>query len=359
MYKILLRVIYILINLTIIIHISTAYWWHLGTYSIQNNGLIDTTKSTQSFKDICQNSTNLSYEQIEICLRSQRILSALSQAAKIGKEECQIQFRNNRWNCSTFYNTSSIYGNVINIKSRETAYVYAINAAALAWSITRACSKGELTECSCDNNIRRKQRKWQWGGCSEDINYGVIFSKKFTDSQESHNSSEGLMNLHNNEAGRRALKVKMQRICKCHGMSGSCSLRVCWRRLSSMRAVGEALGNLYDGASLVKVVERDGKPSKLRRRDPLMKKLVKSDLVFLEESPDYCEPNPKLNILGTKGRFCNRTSPGIDGCRLLCCGRGYQTRLRQVQEKCKCKFVWCCSVKCAMCNYKREEHICN
>lgn len=52
-------------------------------------------------------------------------------------------------------------------ESRETAYIHAINAASLAWSITRACSRGDLTECSCDNTIRRKQRKWQWGGCSE------------------------------------------------------------------------------------------------------------------------------------------------------------------------------------------------
>lgn len=52
-------------------------------------------------------------------------------------------------------------------ESRETAYIHAINSAALAWSVTRACSKGDLPECSCDNSIRRKQRKWQWGGCSE------------------------------------------------------------------------------------------------------------------------------------------------------------------------------------------------
>lgn len=59
-------------------------------------------------------------------------------------------------------------------ESRETAYIHAINSAALAWSITRACSRGDLTECSCDNSIRRKQRKWQWGGCSE-VNIALHF----------------------------------------------------------------------------------------------------------------------------------------------------------------------------------------
>lgn len=46
----------------------------------------------------------------------------------------------------------------------------------------------------------------------------------------------------------------MQRVCKCHGVSGSCSIRVCWRRLPALRAIGEALGQLYDGASHVKVI---------------------------------------------------------------------------------------------------------
>lgn len=37
------------------------------------------------------------------------------------------------------------------------------------------------------------------------------------------------------------------------------------------------------------LIERDGRVSKLRRRDPQYKKLIKSDLVYLDESPDYCD----------------------------------------------------------------------
>lgn len=35
------------------------------------------------------------------------------------------------------------------------------------------------------------------------MNYGVLFSRRFIDSQESNETAAGLMNLHNNEAGRR------------------------------------------------------------------------------------------------------------------------------------------------------------
>lgn len=100
-----------------------------------------------------------------------------------------------------------MYFNSVLLESRESAYVYAISAASLAFAVTRACSKGELTDCSCDNRVRQKKHKsWQWGGCSEDIHYGERFSREFLDSKEDPNVAGGLMNLHNNEAGRRVSK---------------------------------------------------------------------------------------------------------------------------------------------------------
>lgn len=67
----------------------------------------------------------------------------------------------------------------------------------------------------------------------------------------------------------------------------------------------------------------------------------------------------RLGILGTKGRLCNQGSLGLDGCSLLCCGRGYQTRIRDVEDKCNCRFEWCCNVVCEICKYKKEEFVCN
>lgn len=55
------------------------------------------------------------------------------------------------------------------VDSREAAFIYAIEAAGVMYSVTRACSKGELSDCSCDNHIRTRRNRgnWQWGGCSE------------------------------------------------------------------------------------------------------------------------------------------------------------------------------------------------
>ena len=60
--------------------------------------------------------------------------------------------------------------------SRERAYVYAVSSAGAAYAVTRACSRGEITECGCDGKIRQRPTKgWEWGGCSEVIGHFSIF----------------------------------------------------------------------------------------------------------------------------------------------------------------------------------------
>lgn len=55
--------------------------------------------------------------------------------------------------------------------------MYAISAAGVAFSVTRACSRGELTDCSCDNRVRaRHPNNWEWGGCSEVIDPTSLLS---------------------------------------------------------------------------------------------------------------------------------------------------------------------------------------
>ena len=90
-----------------------------------------------------------------------------------------------------------------------------------------------------------------------------------------------------------------------------------------------------------------------------MKKPTKKDLVYLEESPDFCEYNPVAGSLGTKGRQCVKDGYGLDGCNLMCCGRGYYTTVEDIREDCDCKFVWCCRVDCKTCTHKVEKHFCN
>ena len=95
-------------------------------------------------------------------------------------------------------------------ESRETAYIYAISSAGVMYSVTRACAKGELEGCGCDDSVRQKDTKgeFEWGGCSENLRYGSKFAQEFVDSKEQIDPEEpkvaelGMMNLWNNAAGR-------------------------------------------------------------------------------------------------------------------------------------------------------------
>ena len=55
----------------------------------------------------------------------------------------------------------------------------------------------------------------------------------------------------------------MQKECKCHGVSGSCELRTCWKSLPPFRKVGHLLRDSFDGATEVKAKRADSSRLKL------------------------------------------------------------------------------------------------
>lgn len=77
----------------------------------------------------------------------------------------------------------------------------------MVYAITRACSQGELKICNCDGHKRGQHRdsegSFDWGGCSDNIDYGIKFARKFIDAQEKMvKDARAVMNLHNNQCGR-------------------------------------------------------------------------------------------------------------------------------------------------------------
>ena len=143
--------------------------------------------------------------------------------------------------------------------------------------------------------------------------------------------------------------------CKCHGVSGSCSLTTCWNQLPSFRETGDWLKQKYDSSTEVRFNKQGTRLVPVDRR---MNKPTKEDILYLDQSPDYCSKNNGTGSLGTRGRFCNRNSEGMDGCNLMCCGRGYNTYKATISERCHCKFHWCCYVKCKTCKRQVDIHTC-
>ena len=77
--------------------------------------------------------------------------------------------------------------------------------------------------------------------------------------------------------------------CKCHGVSGSCSIRTCWKAMQDFREVGMYLRSKYDDASEV-TMGQDGTGLSTSRNH---RRPNRVNLVYFEESPDYCKRDPE------------------------------------------------------------------
>ncbi|XP_022532506.2 protein Wnt-7a [Astyanax mexicanus] len=313
---------------------------------------------------ICNKIPGLAPRQRIICQSRPDAIIVIGEGAQMGINECQFQFKHGRWNCSAL-GERTVFGKELKVGSKEAAFTYAIIAAGVAHAITAACTQGNLSECSCDKEkqgFHGRGDGWKWGGCSADIRYGLGFSKVFVDAREIKQSARTLMNLHNNEVGRKVLERNMRLECKCHGVSGSCTTKTCWTTLPKFRELGYLLKEKYSQAVHVEPVKasRNKRPTFLKIKKPFSyRKPMDTDLVYIEKSPSYCEPDPITGSVGTHGRVCNKTlTHHAGGCDLMCCGRGYNTHQYSRVWQCNCKFLWCCYVKCNTCSERTEVYTC-
>nr|CAH0097982.1 unnamed protein product [Daphnia galeata] len=371
-------VVFIVVLMMVLPYLGTAKgrgrgskWWGIARAGEPNNLVSNSIKEnsiTNSYLDPDVHAT-LRRKQRRLVRDHPGVVVAVAKGAKQAISECKHQFKNRRWNCPTkdFHRGRNLFGKIVDRACRETAFIYALMSAAVTHSVSRACSEGAIESCTCDYSQRGPSgADWEWGGCSDNIQFGVKFSREFVDAGEKGRDIRYMMNLHNNEAGRVHVSTEMRQECKCHGMSGSCTVRTCWMRLPFFRVVGDNLKDRFDGASRVLISNTGRTPGNGRKKynyqlkpyNPEHKAPSKKDLVYYENSPNFCEKNLKLGIAGTQGRVCNETSIGVDGCDLMCCGRGYKTEVKEVVERCACTFHWCCEVKCKVCRTKKTIHTC-
>nr|XP_006124223.1 protein Wnt-4 isoform X1 [Pelodiscus sinensis] len=347
-----MKIVQLYVVLISVRHVPAVTWLYLA----KQPSLRGTLRDSRA----CEGLKGLAEEQVRICQRQVEAMDSVKRGAELAIEECQHQFYNRRWNCSTLQGLQ-VFGKVAIQGTRESAFIHALSSAGLAFAVTRACSRGELEKCGCDRKIRGVSLEgFQWSGCSDNLPYGIAFSQAFVDNPERSrgvSSSRALMNLHNNEAGRKAILSHMKVECKCHGVSGSCEVRTCWKVMPPFHKVGSVLKEKFEGATEVQP-KRVGSRKLLVPKSSRFKPYTAHDLVYLMASPDFCVRDPRSGVPGTTGRQCNRTSHATDGCELLCCGRGFRTAQAEVVQRCSCKFHWCCSVTCKQCRHLLEVHTC-
>jgi len=165
------------------------------------------------------------------------------------------------------------------------------------------------------------------------------------------------------------VKRTMKTLCKCHGVTGSCQMRTCWKQLAEFREIGDKLKKRYKRAKDLRHMRGFMQYSN-KVRHPRLTKISAHDLVHFHDSPDYCETDNSVGYLGTYGRECVRLSKGANrtsmgkferqSCRRLCRNCGHRIG-RHVQEEtydCDCAFTWCCYVDCKRCTKNVTRYHC-
>ena len=182
--------------------------------------------------------------------------------------------------------------------------------------------------------------------------------------------------------------------CRCHGISGTCTLRTCWSKLPLFNTVRWRLRNRYDtavrvegredGSTFVPVRRRGrggkrrsrrsasatntvGDDSKRRNRNSSFRRsrrgsidleITPEDLLFVRPSPAFCRRSVRRGSLGTVDRVCNPSIRGIGSCAYLCCGRGHRQERKTVWKKCKCRLVNRFNIICDNCRVNETRYYC-
>ncbi|XP_037280709.2 protein Wnt-16-like [Rhipicephalus microplus] len=305
---------------------ASSNWMYLGTLGGRS---VDT---------VCESAPLQGRVQRQLCRQQPGTVAAVAVGARLALAHCQRLFRHEPWNCS-----QHSFGHTLRRGSPETAFLYALHSAGVAHTVARACATGQLKECACGSTAPAASHgAWRWGGCSDDVQAGLRVSRQLGRAAErSSRSSEPLRqaaNLHNLRAGRIALASRVRLRCRCHGVSGSCGLRSCWRTLSPLASVGRLLRSRYRRS--------------VRLRRPGDPRARPSDLVHVRPSPDFCRPEP--GVPGSQGRPCAEPT----SCGRICCGRGFETRTLRRLQRCRCRFHWCCYVTCDTCESKVRLYSC-
>ena len=164
--------------------------------------------------------------------------------------------------------------------------------------------------------------------------------------------------------------------CRCHGVSGSCSAKTCWRKVPDMEAIGQGIKDKYDESIKVSVQVSKDQPPSLRSTSDEVPPSV-SHLVHLKKSKNYCS----LIANYTQGRHCvpknvkksynvdnnnnnnNNNNVIIDltlpDCEELCCQGMFTLQKTVVKKTCNCRFEWCCEILCDDCVTISDTYTCD
>lgn len=309
----------------------------------------------------CQRTLDIQAQSVLVCNNYLDLYPVLKFAEQVGRDECQKAFQGSKWNCSSFSILKP--SNIVRKDIAETAYIRALQVAVIAHTVAKACRTRTLASCGCatfNANTMPQDGNTYSGDCSDNFEFGYQFALNFTTSGITSTTVQAKTDIHNFNTGINAVRDLMASTvtppkCKCIGVSGSCTTQVCWQEAPDFSVVGSSIKKLFDSALQVIWNQQSGTNSNWI--SPGGSIVTDKTLIYGNQSPNWCYPDPTLNFLGVTGRQCDPNSSGSNSCKDLCCDHGYvQTQI--TNSDCNCKFVYCCSIQCLKCHTVITTYVC-
>ncbi|CAL4099245.1 unnamed protein product, partial [Meganyctiphanes norvegica] len=231
--------------------------------------------------------------QVRTCRKQIEAMPHLNLAAQTAVTTCQKLFSSRRWNCSSVLNAPK-HTPDLNTGTREQAVVHALASGAVTWALSRACAQGTLFLCHCGAVPHEPPNgNFKWGGCGDNVKFGARFAREFLDTSKGNRNKRYI----DGEVVVESLATQ----CKCHGVSGSCNVKTCWRALPNFNEAGSRVYRRYLQGVEVREVNA-GLRLHLLPASPAVTRFSRDDLIYITKSPDYCHPMPRLGSIGTIGR---------------------------------------------------------
>ncbi|XP_030370375.1 wnt inhibitor of Dorsal protein [Scaptodrosophila lebanonensis] len=262
-------------------------------------------------------------------------------------ESCQQNFKWQRWNCpSSDFLQRRNKPNIVAM-DREDMYVAAISMAAILHTLTRDCANGVIAGCGCTDNALNIP-------CShEPAKALAMYEKQFGGSGAEPRSAAA----HNQRVVGTLLRRSLEQECRCKqlGPQGQCLEEQCVDVLKPFDAVAQELLQMYDDA-----IQLDTTATNLKI---MWQNIPLDTLVYMQDSPNYCEPESSGRWSGTRGRHCSRTGGAADerlSCTQLCRVCGYRVRAQHVrnERRCNCKLAWGFRLQCDVCVQLERQYSC-
>lgn len=100
-----------------------------------------------SEEETCEKLKGLIQRQVQMCKRNLEVMDSVRRGAQLAIEECQYQFRNRRWNCSTL-DTLPVFGKVVT-QGELQGRVWGDAAGGMSSKAVWWAAGGILAACPC------------------------------------------------------------------------------------------------------------------------------------------------------------------------------------------------------------------